>query len=188
MYRIVNRSFMHRVVIRLSAMFLVAALSMFTTAVGSAAGSPGTLGKAAKHSSRHKAKHPVPVGVVFGGVTSAGGPVVVEVSRDGREIVRATIAVQQKCQPSGLTFFTPDYYTHVPISATGVFHASEEWSAPLTEPPITGVTNTGSLSGRFNRAGTSVTGTWSLLSVFNGATGAAVERCESGSVSFTAIQ
>jgi len=188
MYRIVNRSFMHRVVIRLSAMFLVAALGLYATAVGSAAGSSGTLGKAAKHSSRHKAKHPVPAGLVFGGVTSAGGPVVVEVSRDGREIVRATIAVQQKCQPSGLTFFVPDSYIRVPIKAAGAFRSGGEWSAALTEPPVTGVTNTGSLSGSFDRAGTSVTGTWSLLSVFNGATGATVDRCDSGLVSFTAIQ
>ncbi len=45
MYRIVNRSSMHHVVSRLSAIFLVAALSLFAATVGSAAGSPGTVGK-----------------------------------------------------------------------------------------------------------------------------------------------
>jgi hypothetical protein len=188
MYRSVNGSSMHHVVSRLSAMFLLAVLSLFAATVGSAAGSSGTVGKLAKHSARHKAKRPAPAGVVFGGVTAAGGPVVIQVSPDGREIVRATIAVQQKCQPSGATFLVPDTWTHLPIRATGAFQTSGEWSAALTEPPVTGVTNTGQFSGRFNGAMTALTGTWSLLSVFNNATGASVDRCDSGAVSFTAIQ
>jgi hypothetical protein len=188
MYRIVNRSSMYHVASRLSAIFLVAALSLFAATVGSAAGSSGTVGKVAKHSARHGAKRSTPAGVVFGGVTSAGGPVVIQVSRDGREIVRATMAVQQKCQPSGATLFVPDYYTQVPIRATGAFQSGGEASFPLTEPPITGVTTTSRLSGTFNRAMTALTGTWSLVTVFNGATGATVDRCDSGAVSFTAIQ
>lgn len=188
MYRTVNRSSIRCVVNWLPAMFLLAALSLLAANVDSAAGSSERTGKTAKHSARHKTKRPTPAGVVFGGVTSAGGPIVVEVSRDGREIVRATIAVQQKCQPSGMTFFFPDSYTHVPIKAAGAFRSAGEWSAALTEPPVTGVTNTDSLSGSFNRAGTSVTGTWSLVSVFNGATGAPIDRCDSGAVSFTATQ
>jgi hypothetical protein len=188
MYRIANRSSMHHVVVRLSAMILVAALSLFAATVGSAAGSSGTVGKAAKRSARHKAKRPALAGVMFGGVTAAGEPVVIQVSRDGREIVKAAIALHQQCQSSGATVFVPDDYVHVPISATGAFQTGGEWGFPLTEPPVTGVTDTGHLSGQFNRAMTSVTGTWSLLAVFNNATGATVDRCDSGAVGFTAIQ
>jgi len=132
---------------RLSAMFLIAALSLFATTVGSAAGRSARAGKAAKRSARHRAKHPAPARLVLGGVTSANGPVVVQVSTDGREIVRATMAIQQKCQPSGAALFVPDSYTHVPISATGAFYSRGEWSTPLTEPPITGLTSAGQLSG-----------------------------------------
>ncbi len=187
MYRIVSKSSIYKVVNGLSAIFLVAALSLLAN-VGSALGNSGTVGKAAKHPARHVASHVMPTGVMFGGVTAVGAPVVVQVSANGREIVRATIALQQKCQPSGATFLVPDSWTHLPIKANGAFQVSEEWSAALTEPPVTGVTNTGQLSGSFNRAMTSLTASWSLLSVFNGATGASVDRCDSGAVSFTAIQ
>ena len=172
----------------LSAMFL-AALTLFATTVGSAAGSSGRAGKATKRSARHRAKHPVPAGVVFGGVTSAHAPVVIEVSRDGREVVRAAMAVPVQCQMTGQadnpTLFLPVDYTHVPISATGAFHEGKE----KTESEAGHTTTvTGRLSGAFNRAGTSVTGTWSLAFVVHDATGAVVGQCDSGAVSFTAIQ
>jgi hypothetical protein len=173
---------------RLSAMFLVATLSLFVTTVGSAAGSSGRAGKA-KRSARHRAKHTAPAGVVFGGVTTAHAPVVIEISRDGREVVQATMAVPVQCQTSGLssnaTLFLPVDYTHMPISATGVFQ--ERGEKTDSEAGKTS-TVTGQLSGGFNRAGTSVTGTWSLVVVIHDATGAIVDRCDSGAVSFTAIQ
>jgi hypothetical protein len=172
----------------LSAMFL-AALTLFATSVGSAAGSSGRAGKAAERSARHRAKHPVPAGVVFGGVTSTHAPVVIEVSRDGREVVRATMAVPVQCQMTGQaanpTLFLPVDYTHVPISATGAFHEGQE----KTESEAGNTTTvTGRLSGAFNRAGTLVTGTWSLAFVVHDGTGAVVGQCDSGAVSFTAIQ
>jgi hypothetical protein len=176
-------------VYRLSAMLLVAALSLFATTVESAAGSSGRAGKAAKRSARHRAKHSVPAGVVFGGVTSTHAPVVIEVSRDGREVVQATMAVPVLCQMSGQassqTLFLPVDYTHMPISATGEFHEGGE----KTEGEAGHTTTvTGRLSGGFNRTGTSVTGTWSLVVVVHDTTGAIVGQCDSGAVSFTAIQ
>jgi hypothetical protein len=184
MYRIVNRSSMHHVVNRLSAIFLIAALSLFATTVESAAGSPGT-GKVAKHSARHGKKRPVPAGVVFGGVTSAGWPVVIEVSRDGREVVRATMAVPLKCQ-SGGELVVPNYYTHVPISATGAFQGSGEVTVNGESAPT--VTFTNQMTGSFNRLARTVAGTWNLAAVVRDASGATVDHCDSGAVSFTAIQ
>ncbi|HTD58755.1 MAG TPA: hypothetical protein VK672_07655 [Solirubrobacteraceae bacterium] len=169
-------------------MFL-AALALFATTVGSAAGSSGRAVKAAKHSARHRTKHPVPAGVVFGGVTSAHAPVVIEVSRDGREVVMATMAVPVQCQMSGQasnpTLFLPVYYTHMPISATGAFHEGGEKTGSEAGNTTTVM---GQLSGGFDRGGTSVTGTWSLVVVIHDATGAIVGRCDSGAVTFTAIQ
>jgi hypothetical protein len=187
MYRTVNRSSIRCVVNRLPAMLLLAALSLLAANVGSAAASPGKLGKAAKHSARHKAKRPALAGVMFGGVTSAHAPVVIEVSRDGREIVEATMAVP--CLFSlpvpGITVPIPNYYTHLPISATGAFQGQGEGTE--SEAGKT-ATLTGHVSGQFNRAMTSVTGTWSLGVVTRNTTGAVEGQCESGSVSFTAIQ
>jgi hypothetical protein len=186
MYRIVNTSSMLRVVNRLSAMILVAALSLFATSVGSAAGSSRSVGKSAKRSAQHKAKGPLG-GVMFGGVTSTHAPVVIQVSRHAREVVEATMAVP--CLFSlpvpGITISVPNYYLHLSISATGAFQGKTE----RTESEAgTTATVTGLISGQFNRAMTSVTGTWRLAIVDHGVTGAVAGQCDSGSVSFTAIQ
>jgi hypothetical protein len=187
MYRIVHRSLMHRVVIRLSAMLLVAALSLFAATVGSAAGSSGRTGKAAKHSARHGSKRSAPAGVMFGGVTSSHAPVVIQVSRNGREVVEAMMAVP--CLFSvpnpGVTVFIPSPYTHLSISATGTFQGKLE----RTESEAgTTSTVTGGVSGQFNRAMTQAVGTWSLAIVTHNAFGTTVGQCDSGSVSYTAIQ
>ena len=116
-------------------------------------------------------------------------PVVIEVSRDGREVVQATMAVPVQCQMSDQSsnplLFLPVDYTHMSISATGAFQEASEKT--VNEAGHT-TTVTGQLSGGFNRGGTSVTGTWSLVVVVHDATGAIVGRCDSGAVSFTAIQ
>ena len=191
MYRIVNKYFMHRVVNRLSAMFLIAALSLLAIGVEGAAGSSGRTGMMAKrtgmmakHSVRHGRKRPAPAGVVFGGVTVAGLPVVIEVSRDGREVVRATIAVPVKCQSGGESIVS-DYFTHVPISATRAFHDGDE--ATANEGAKT-MTFTNRMTGSINPLATSVTGTWSIAVLVRDASGATIDHCDSGAVSFTAIQ
>jgi hypothetical protein len=190
MYRIVNGSSMHHVLSRLSAMFLLAALSLFAATVGSAAGSSGTVGKLAKHSARHKAKRPAPAGVMFGGVTSSHAPVVIQVSRNGREVVEATMAVPclfsvPAPAPTPVTLLLPNDYTHLTISATGAFQGKYEQTVSEVGNTSTG---TGQLSGQFNRAMTSVTGTWSFAVVAHNAFGTTVGQCDSGAVSFTASQ
>ena len=187
MYRIVGRSSMQPVISQLSAMILVASLGLVFADVGSALGNSGTVGKAAKHPARHGAKRRTPPGLCSAAWTSTHAPVVIQVSRDGRQVVEATMAVP--CLFSvpipGVTVFAPNYYTHLPISATGAFQ--EKGENTENEAGKT-TTLTGHVSGQFNRAMTSVTGTWSLAIVTHDATGAIVGQCESGSVSFTAIQ
>ncbi|MFI5008830.1 MAG: hypothetical protein ACHQDY_00980 [Solirubrobacterales bacterium] len=184
MYRIVNRCFMHLVVNRQSAMFLAAALILLAIGVESAAGSSGRTGTMAKHSARHGRKRPAPAGVVFGSVTAAGFPVVIEVSRDGREVVRATIAVPVKCQSGGEPVIS-DYFAHVPISATGAFQDSDEGTS--SEGAQT-MTFTNRMTASINPLATSVAGTWSIAVLVRDASGATIDHCDSGAVSFTAIQ
>jgi hypothetical protein len=126
---------------------------------------------------------------VFGGVTSAFAPVVIEVSRDGREVVQAAMAVPAQCQAStqsgNPTLFLPAHYTHLPIGATGTF---QEGGETTTSEAGNTMTITEHLSGQFNRARTSVSGTWSLAFVIHDASGGTVAQCDSGAVSFAAIQ
>jgi hypothetical protein len=70
MYRIVNRCVIHRVATGLSAVFLIAALSLLATGVEGAAGNSGSNGMMAKHSARHGRKRPAPAGVGAVGFTA----------------------------------------------------------------------------------------------------------------------
>lgn len=188
MYRTVDGSSIGSIGIRLLAVALVSSLSLFSGVAG-AAGSSRTSARMAKHSARHRAKRPASAGVVFGGVTSALAPVVIEVSRDGREVVQAAMAVPAQCQASAQsgspTLLLPAHYTHLPISATGAF---QEGGETTTSEAGNTMTLTEHLSGQFNRARTSVTGTWSLAVVIHDASGGTVGQCDSGAVSFAAIQ
>jgi hypothetical protein len=190
MYRSTDRSFKHHIVVWLVALSLVAALSLLAADVGSAAGSSGTVGKAAKHHSKHhvkpKPKHPALAGVMFGGVTAAHGVVVIQISPNGREVVEATMDVPCMFSlPQPGPGLVPNFYMHLPISATGAFHEKTERTEGVVEGTAT---ITGQVSGQFNRAMTSVTGTWNLAVTVHNAFGAVVLQFDSGSVSFTAIQ
>jgi hypothetical protein len=76
------------------------------------------------------------------------------------------MAVPAQCQASGqpgnLTLFLPTHFTHLPINATGTFQGGGE---KTTSEAGNTITITEHLSGQFNRAGNSVTGTWSLAFV-----------------------
>jgi hypothetical protein len=138
-----------------------------------------TTAKATKHSAHHGAKHSNLAGLVFGGVTSQGLPVAIEVSRDGREVVAMAMAIQLTCQQSGASVIVPAAYKHAPISASGAFQDSFE-----------GVdsegTAKGTVTGRFNQSMTTAATTWSVTLTVHSA--AVNDTCASGSVSFTAIQ
>jgi hypothetical protein len=135
--------------------------------------------RAAKHSARHGAKRSNPAGVVFGGVTSQGLPVAIEVSRDGREVVVMAMAMPLTCQQSGASIILPAVYKHAPISASGAFQDSFEGSDSEG-------TEKGTVTGRFNQSMTTVSTTWTVtLTVHSSMVN---DMCVSGAVSFTAIQ
>jgi hypothetical protein len=127
---------------------------------------------------------------VYGGVTSSGYPVVIRLSRTGKQVVRATIGLELKCQtPGDLTL--PDYFEKLPVKAGkfGVTYGPVE----IPGDAATGVSKvvvSGSIKGRVNQARTQIKGTWSQQVVAYSAadpTGATVlDTCDSGAVSFTA--
>jgi hypothetical protein len=127
---------------------------------------------------------------VFGGVTSSGYPVVIRLSRTGKQVVRATIGLELKCQtPGDLTL--PDYFEKLPVKAGkfGVTYGPVE----IPGDAATGVSKvvvSGFVKGRVNQARTQIKGTWSQQVIAYSAadpTGATVlDTCDSGVVSYTA--
>lgn len=179
-----------RLALRIILLSLLAVPTTLAATTESAAASSGTVVKAPRlYSARYKAKRSGPAGVMFGGVTPMHTAVVIQVSRNGREIVQAAMTVPVQCsvsgQPSNPTQFLPAGFTHMPISRTGAFQKEEEGTG--SEGGDTATVKQ-SVSGKFDRARTSVSGTWSVSLVVKDTTGATVAQCDSGAVPFTAIQ
>jgi hypothetical protein len=125
-------------------------------------------------------------GVTYGGVTSQDFPVVVEVNKTKRKVVRATVAIRVTCT-SGGTVTTPDTFVKLTISKTGKFASS---FGPETQRNDDGTTTDfeGSISGAFNSRRTTVSGKWSFKATDHDASGAITDTCDSGSVSWSAKQ
>ena len=127
-------------------------------------------------------------GVFLGGVTASGYPVVVQMSKNFKTIRRAVMAIRTQCT-SGQSFVDHDTYVKLRVSKSGRFHAS---FGPDTNPtpPAPGITETaqGSISGRFNKARTKISGTWRLTFVDKNAAGTVTNTCDSGAVAWHAQQ
>jgi hypothetical protein len=133
-------------------------------------------------------------GVFYGGVTAAGYPVVIQLSKTGRKVVKATIGLELKCQtPGDITL--PDSFKNIPISAAGKF-AHSYGPEEIAADPATGVSKvqvSGAITGKWaNKAHTRIKGTWTQKIIAISAadpTGATIlDTCDSGLVSYKADQ
>ena len=125
-------------------------------------------------------------GLVYGGQTSQGWPVVIQVRRDRRQVVRAITALHLSCT-SGAFSNIPDAYVRLPISKRRKFSAS---FGPDTDRNPDGTTTdfSGSISGAFNRARTKVSGTWRFSATDYDTSGAVTDNCDAGTVRWSAKQ
>jgi hypothetical protein len=125
-------------------------------------------------------------GTVYGGVTAQDFPVVIETSKNGRKVVRATIAIRLACTAGGIVT-VPDGYRAMSVSKKRKFSAS---FGPVTNRNDDGSTTDfeGTISGAFNKARTKASGKWSLKATDHDAAGATTDTCDSGSINWTAKQ
>ena len=145
---------------------------------------------AVAQSATSKAK--ITQGYVYGGVTASGYPVVIKLSKSGKQVVRATMGLELKCQtPGDLTL--PDFFQKLPVVGRkfGVTYGPQE----VAGDPATGVSKiviSGSITGQVNKALTRIKGTWSQTIVAYSAadpTGATVlDTCSTGTINYTAEQ
>ena len=110
---------------------------------------------------RPTSKEQVSTGVILGGRTAQQWPVVIETSHDGRQVVRADVALDVKCATTGTASVYSDAYQHVPISSTGRF-SSSFGSTTITLASGQKGEVSGHIKGRINARRTAATGTWSL--------------------------
>ncbi len=132
------------------------------------------------------AKTPPPTGVVFGGRTAQSWPIAVEVSKDGRQVVRADVGLHLACTAGG-SANQFDNYRKLPLSTTGSFSSSFAQNG-IDVGEGQKADFAGSMKGKLNARRTSGTGTWSLRFVVHDATGAVTDTCDSGVVTWKVKQ
>ena len=162
--------------IRVRAMLLTPAIAVLATLMASPLGAEMVLagGPSASHRSG---------GVMYGGTTSNGWPVIVEVTRNGRLMKRVVGGISSDCSQGGRYTF-PSSWRYLKIAGNGSFKATynDSYLSDGTE-----VTVSESFVGKFNRARTRLTGTWRVSTTFREVDGT-VDVCDSGSLRFVARQ
>lgn len=130
------------------------------------------------------------LGTVFGGVTAQDYPVVIQLSKTGRKVVRADIGLDLKCQmPPDITI--PDGVKNIPVSAKGKFGAEQPVTRIPADPAagVPALDISAKLTGTVNKARTRIKGTWQRkVIIYNPAdpTGVAVlDTCDTGVLKFT---
>ena len=124
-------------------------------------------------------------GLVYGGLTKGDAfPIVIEVSKNRRQVVRATIGLRLRCSSGGL-FTVPDSFVRMPVTKTGKFGAT---FGPETIRNPDGTTSDleATVAGKFNASRTKVSGTWHSKDTEHDNTGAVTDTCDSGTVSWSA--
>jgi hypothetical protein len=124
-------------------------------------------------------------GVVYGGRTPQGWPVMVELTRNQRRVVLTVIGITLPCT-SGQSFYASDFYDDLPVNRQRKFRES---FGPNTQRNDDGTTSDweGTMSGRLNRARSKMSGRWQLKVTHFDHSGAVTDTC-SGSVRWTAKQ
>jgi hypothetical protein len=121
-------------------------------------------------------------GMVLGGFTSQGWPVVFELSRAGRLVILGATGLDLTCT-SGNQFPVEDGWQLLTVAKDGRVTGSESIPAQQGQgDTLTGGSH--SLTGRFNRQRSTFRGTWRMQLNFTNADGTS-DTCQSGPVTFS---
>ena len=161
-------------------------LGLVAALAGAAAVTVPVAATASTHLIGARAQSSAAAGLVYGGQTSQGWPVVIEVSKDRRRVARATAALHLACS-DGAFGRLPDRYRGLRVNKRRKFSASFG-PTPIQQDDGTTSDFQGSISGTFNRARSRVSGTWRLQITDHDASGAVIHTCDSGSVRWSARQ
>jgi hypothetical protein len=124
-------------------------------------------------------------GAVYGGFTGQGFPVIVEMNKSRRRVVRIGIGIRMTCT-SGGGFAVADRYDDVKVSKTGRFSSS--FRDTNRNDDGTTFDREGSISGRLNKARTKISGRWSVKVTDHDLAGAVTDTCDASNISWSAKQ
>ena len=122
--------------------------------------------------------------VTFGGKTSAKWPVMVQLSRDGRQVAYAVAAWSVKCTDGNLLAEQAEF-EQIPVSARGKFAKSLD-TGDYQDGSAT-VRYAASISGKVNKSRSRITGTVRVMLSDKDPVNGIDSTCDTGTVSYLAI-
>jgi Ca2+-binding RTX toxin-like protein len=124
---------------------------------------------------------------VLGGETSQHMPIVIEMSRNGKKIVKAFTAAQMvSTQPDGGSMTVPDGYQGIPVKGRSFGAVWDPETIDMGDG-YTGLAS-GWCKGTFNAGRSKVSGTWKVHVVISDGSGAVVDTIDTGVIRWTAKQ
>lgn len=125
-------------------------------------------------------------GSMFGAITPQGDPALFQVTANRRLITRMLITLEDKCQSGTTVVVVSGGNSALPISRKGTFAGSSS-GGPTTQADGSSSTFSDQVSGKLNKARTQITGTWHNVTIIRNPMTGMSDTCDSGTVSFTAI-
>ena len=122
-------------------------------------------------------------GIVYGGKSAAKWPVMVAVSRDGRQVSYAVAAWRTACTDG--TGSDTEEFENIPLSAGGKFAKSYD-TGDYQDGTAT-VRFAGSIDGKLNKRRSKITGTVRVMFSVKDPVNGVDYACDTGTVKYTAI-
>ena len=124
-----------------------------------------------------------PADVTFGGRTSAKWPVMLQLSRDGRQVGYAVAAWSAQCTDG--PFSDQEEFENIPVSARRTFSKSYD-SGDVQQGSATAHL-AASITGKLDRRHSKITGTVRVMLSYKDPSRGVDSTCDTGTVSYVAI-
>ena len=158
--------------------------ALAAVAITAAGGAP--LASASSHPDGPYARTAAATGVFYGGRTPDDWPVVIELSKNRRQVVQAIVGLELSCT-SGRAVNLRDLWINIDVNKRRKFRAT---TGVITRRNDDGTSTDveSTISGALNRARSKVSGRWRLKLTIYTSTGEVIDACDSGTVRWSAKQ
>jgi hypothetical protein len=121
--------------------------------------------------------------VTYGGKTTAKWPVMVQLSRDGRQVAYAVAAWSAQCTDG--PYSDQETFDHIPVSAAGSF--SRSYDTGDVQQGTATVHYAASITGKVNKRRSRITGTVRVMQHYADPSAGVDSTCDTGTVKYVAV-
>jgi hypothetical protein len=121
--------------------------------------------------------------VTFGGKTTAKWPIMLQLSRDGRQVAYAVATWSVQCTDG--SFADYEEFEHIPVSGSGKF--SQSYDTGDFQQGSATVRAAASITGKVDKRRSRITGTVRVMSSDKDPANGIDETCDTGTVKYVAV-